>query len=72
MNFQAKATVGFVLLAIAIVVSLFLLSALVLMWLVNVVLGQYSAELLNYGSALAVTGLLWIFGGLLGINNGKS
>jgi len=70
MNIKS-ASVGFVLVAIAIVVALFLLSALVLMWLVNVVLGQYEAELLTYGSSLAITALLWLFGGALGLRNGK-
>ena len=72
MNFQAKASLGFVLLAIALVVVVFMLGALVLQALVNVVLGQYHAELLTYGSALAVMGLLWLFGGGISLlKNGK-
>lgn len=67
MNIKS-ASVGFVLLAIVIVVALFLLSALITMWLVNIVLGQYDIELLNYGSAMAITALLWGLGGASKIN----
>lgn len=49
---------------IAIVGALFFLSALVLMWLVNIVLAHFGAEtLLNYPVSLAITALLWLFGG---------
>lgn len=55
--------IGIGLLAIVLVFGLFLLASLVLMWLVNVVLGQYNIELLEYPTAMAITLLLSLFGG---------
>lgn len=68
---SGKLTVGLVLLVIVVAVALFLLSAAVLMWLANVPLTYYGAKALDYNSALAITGLLWIFGGAAKVNNGK-
>ena len=64
-------TVGFAALAIIVVVGLFFLGALLLQALVNVVLNQYDAEPLAYGSALAVTLLLSVFGGAVRGNSDK-
>jgi hypothetical protein len=53
-------TVGFVLLGIIIVAGLFLLSSWILMLLVNVPLAHYDAKLLDFGSAMAIDGLIWL------------
>lgn len=52
-----------VLAGIVLVVGVFLLTALLLQWLVNIVLAQYGVPGLEYGSALAVNGLVWLLSG---------
>lgn len=47
-----------VIVGVIVLVALFLLVALVIQWLVNIVLAQYSVELLSYQSALAITALI--------------
>lgn len=60
-----KLGLGTVVLAALIVFGIFLAASFVLMLLVNIVLNQYNAEPLQYGSAMAVVLLLGIFGGAI-------
>ena len=45
-------------------IGIFLASGFVLMLLTNVVLEYYDAKPLTYPIALAVNGILWLFGGI--------
>ena len=56
-------TFWLVLVGLVVVVGLFLLAALVVQWLVNVVLGQYGVQPLTYASSLAITGLVVVLSG---------
>ena len=56
-------TFWLVLAGLVVVVGVFLLAALVVQWLVNVVLGQYGVQPLTYVSSLAITGLVVVLSG---------
>lgn len=56
---------------LVIVVGLFLLSALLLQWLVNIVLAQYGIEQLHYTTAMAITALVAIYGTATRSNGSK-
>lgn len=56
---------------VGLVVGLFLLGSLLLMLLTNVVLHHYDVKTLDYGSAMAITALLSIFGGAVRTNDNK-
>lgn len=62
---KALAAVIVIVLIVLIVLALFFISSLALMWLVNIVLTHYGALNLDYQSALAITAILWLFGGAI-------
>lgn len=58
---MSSTTFWLALLGIVVFVGLFLFFGWILMLLANVVLAHYDAKLLDYGSALAIEALLWLF-----------
>jgi len=64
-----KLTIGTIILAAVLILFIFLAASFVLMVLTNVVLNQYSAEPLTISSAMAIVGILSIFGGAIRNNN---
>lgn len=58
-------------LVVPLLVGLFLLSALVLMLLTNVVLHHFGLTTLDFTASMAIVALLGIYGGASRVKNGK-